>query len=87
ACGVGRGFGVGLKSSAACAAHREPCSKAGVRLKQENRPETDVGASFARDAPRGRRSILQLLESSSQATGTWGIPFGHGEKRGGWRVV
>ena len=32
-----------------------------------NWPETNVGASFARDAPRGRRSIAQTLKTSRRA--------------------
>ena len=36
----------------------EPCTKAFARKSHRNNwPETNVGASFARDAPRGRRSI------------------------------
>ncbi|MDZ3991111.1 hypothetical protein PspTeo4_06760 [Pseudomonas sp. Teo4] len=31
-------------------------------------PETDVGASLARDAPRGRRSISRALYLSRQAS-------------------
>jgi hypothetical protein len=38
----------------------QPCSKASARNSHRNNwPETNVGASFARDAPRGRRSISQ----------------------------
>ena len=38
----------------------EPCAKAFARKPHRNNwPETNVGASFARDAPRGRRSISQ----------------------------
>jgi len=45
-----------------------PCTKAFARKSPRNNwPETNVGASFARDAPRGRRSIAQTLKTSRRA--------------------
>ncbi|MCK2118076.1 hypothetical protein MYW52_21585, partial [Pseudomonas juntendi] len=41
----------------------EACAKAFARKSHRNNwPETNVGASAARDAPRGRRSISQALK-------------------------
>ncbi|MDD2018771.1 hypothetical protein NPS33_28490, partial [Pseudomonas putida] len=58
-----------------------PCAKAFARKSPRNNwPETNVGASAARDAPRGRRSISQALNVLRRAPGgldtvfTWNIP-------------
>jgi hypothetical protein len=58
-----------------------PCAKAFARKShRHNWPETNVGASAARDAPRGRRSISQALNVLRRAPGgfdtvfTWNIP-------------
>jgi len=46
----------------------ETCAKAVARVcPRNNWPETNVGASVARDAPRGRRSISQALNLPCQA--------------------
>jgi len=43
----------------------EPCAKAFARKSHRTDwPETNVGASFARDAPRGRRSISRAPTTS-----------------------
>ncbi|MDF3174331.1 hypothetical protein P3C22_20190, partial [Pseudomonas sp. ER28] len=47
-----------------------PCSKMLARKSLRNNwPETNVGASAARDAPRGRRSISQALNMLRHAHG------------------
>jgi hypothetical protein len=45
----------------------ESCAKAFARKPhRQNWPETNVGASFARDAPRGRRSIAQATNNCAE---------------------